>query len=437
MSTQASDPRLAREALDGISTRKIILATAVGNGMEWYDFALYGYLATYLAKNFFPAATPLSGFLNIMLIFGIAFLFRPLGGWILGPLGDIKGRQYALIVTIGMMAAATFCVGILPSHDTIGMLAPIGLVILRSVQGFSAGGEQGPAVTFLSEHAPEGRRGFFASFIQSSSIAGFLIAASVVSILTAVLSEAQMQEWGWRIPFLLALPFGLVGLFIRYGLSETPEFETLKRQGKTSQTPVKTALRTEMRPMLKIAAIVALQQAGYYTVFSYFPGHLQRLGYAPSQTTAAAMTALCLAMIAVPAFGALSDRIGRRPVLVGAATILLLITVPIFAVLGSLSYVGVICAQLALTVAVAAYNGTVNATYSELLGAETRSGALSIGFNMGTLIFGSPALYVMTLLNTTISAPWAPGIYVVFAAAISLAVAVTLKRPRTASSATL
>ena len=414
------------ENTSSAAKRKIIIATALGNGMEWYDFALYGYLATYLAANFFPSATPISGFLNVMLVFGIAFVFRPLGGWVLGPIGDRKGRQYALILTIAIMATSTFCVGLLPSQASIGIAAPILLVTMRCIQGFSAGGEQGPAITYLAEHAPEGRRGFFASFIQSSSIAGFLTAAATVTILTSVLSDAQMKDWGWRIPFLLALPLGLVGLYIRYNLNETPEFERLKSKGDITDRPIAEAFERDLRPMVRVAGIVALQSAGYYTVFAYFPGHLQRMGFTPSQGTSAAMYSLALAMVLVPAFGHLSDRVGRKPVLLSAALALLILTIPVFAILGQLSFLCVVVCQLILTTAVAAYNGVVNSAYAESLDARTRSGALSIGFNMGALIFGAPALYVMTLLNTSISAPWAPGVYVAVTAAISLVAVATL-----------
>lgn len=421
-----SGPDTRHDSSSGVA--RIVIGGALGNAMEWYDFALYGYLAATMGKVFFPTESSINGLLNLFAIFGIAFLVRPLGGWILGPLGDRRGRQFALVFSLVLMSVATFAVALIPSASTIGVAAPVILIALRLVQGFSAGGEFGPAVTYIAEHAPANRRGFLASFIQFSSIAGFLVASLVVTGVVAFVPQESLVTWGWRIPFLLALPAGAIGIYIRLRLQETPEFSALLSQRKVIRNPVTVALRREWRAVLRVAGIVALQQVAYYTVFTYLTSHVVRLGLSKTVASAATTAALVLAMLLVPVMGAVSDRIGRRPVLLTASAAFAIASVPIFTLIGMASPAVVIICQLLLAVGVAAYNAVTNATYAEYLHAQTRTGALSIGFNMGTMVFGAPALYVMTLLNARVGTSWAPAIYVVVAAVISGIAVLTLPR---------
>jgi MHS family proline/betaine transporter-like MFS transporter len=411
---------------------RAVVAVAIGNMMEWYDFALTATLAHYLAPVFFPRSTPLSGFLDVLVVFGIAFVFRPLGGWLLGPLGDRKGRMFALVLSFAMMAVATAMVGLMPSESAIGALAPIMLVLARIIQGVSAGGEAGLSVTYLVEQAPPRRRAFITSFQQASSIGGFLFATLVVWAMTTVVGPEGMAAGGWRVPFLLAVPFGLVGLYIRSRLHETADFKALEQAGQVTSTPIRTAFRTNGRMILRVAALSAFQNVGYYTAYAYFPGHMQRLGFAPSLVTLASTLTLLLAMVTVPLFGFLSDLVGRRPVLASASAAALILTIPLFALMGRLGFEGVVACQVVLAFTVAAYNSTTGTTYAEGMNAQTRAGSVSIGYSIGTVIFAAPTLYVMTLINTTISASWAPGLYMALAALISLVAVVTMpKAPAT------
>lgn len=409
---------------------RTVVAVAIGNMMEWYDFALTATLAQYLAPVFFPRSTPISGFLNVLVVFGIAFVFRPLGGWLLGPLGDRKGRMFALVLAFGMMAAATACIGLMPAEGTIGAAAPVLLVLARIIQGVSAGGEAGLSVTYLVEQAPPHRRAFFTSFQQASSIGGFLFATLTVWLLTTALGSDGMAAWGWRVPFLLAVPFGLIGLYIRAKLHETPDFTALAQAGQITTTPIRTAFRVNGRMILRVAALSAFQNVGYYTAYAYFPGHMARLGFAPGAVTLASTLVLLLAMVTVPAFGFLSDIVGRRPVLATASGAALLLTIPLFALMGSLGFAGVVACQLVLAFTVAAYNSTTGTTYAEGMDAQTRAGAVSIGYSIGTVIFAAPTLYVMTLINTTVAASWAPGLYMAVAALISLVTVLTMPKAR-------
>jgi MHS family proline/betaine transporter-like MFS transporter len=411
------------------SPARMVAAIAIGNMMEWYDFALTATLANYLAPVFFPSNTPNSGLLNVLVVFGIAFVFRPLGGWLLGPLGDRKGRVHALVIAFGTMAAATASVGLMPSQATLGIAAPVLLTLARIVQGVSAGGEAGLSVTYLVEQAPVSRRAFLSSFQQASSIGGFLFATLTVWVLSTLLGPANMAAWGWRVPFLLAVPFGLIGIYVRYRLGETPDFTMLAETGQVATTPVRTAWRVNGPMILRVAALSAFQNVGYYTAYAYLPGHMQRLGFAPSAVTLASTTVLVLAMLTVPMFGLLADVSGRRPVLCGASGAALVATVPLFALMGSLGFAGVVACQVLLALTVAAYNSTTGTVYAEGMDAQTRAGSVSIGYSIGTVIFAAPTLYVMTLINTTVAATWAPGLYMSVAALISLAAAATMKVP--------
>jgi MHS family proline/betaine transporter-like MFS transporter len=418
------------KAVAGRIKATIVVAVAVGNAMEWYDFALTAFLATQLAKNFFPHSTSVSGLLNVLVVFGIAFVFRPLGGFLLGPLADRRGRMLALLLTLGIMACSTFMVGVLPTEHEIGIASPILLVLFRIVQGFSAGAESGTAVTYLVEHAPAHRKGFVSSFVQASSILGFLIASLVIWVVTSLLDHDEMIAWGWRIPFLLALPFGLVGLYIRFRLEETPEFKTLVDTGRVKRNPLVSAVAENWRTILLIAAMSAVQNVGYYTAFAYFPGHMARLGFASPEVALATTLTLICAVLIVPAFGALSDLKGRRPVLLSAAAVLLVLPIPLFAAMARLGLPGVVACQLVMAGAVAAYNSTTGAAYAEISETATRAATLSIGFNIGTVLFAAPTLYVMTWLNTTFTASWAPGVYLALSAALSLIAVAALPKKR-------
>ena len=214
--------------------RRAIRGAAIGNSVEWFDFAIYGFLATYIAKKFFPSGDETAALLNTFAIFAAAFFMRPLGGFFFGPLGDRIGRQRVLALVILLMSASTFAIGLVPSYDTIGVLAPLLLLFLRCLQGFSAGGEYGSGACFLAEYAPDKHRGFVVSFLVWSVVVGFLLGSVTVTGLETMLSESAMDSYGWRIPFLIAGILGAVGLYIRLRLDDTPEFEELREKGEVA-----------------------------------------------------------------------------------------------------------------------------------------------------------------------------------------------------------
>ena len=253
--------------------RRAITASAMGNMTEWFDYGVYAYATTYITHHFFPGATAAT-----LLVFAVSFVFRPLGGLILGPLGDRLGRKTVLAMTILLMSAATVCVGLLPGQATIGFWAPLLLIVLRVVQGFSAGGEYGGAATFMAEYAPDRRRGFLGSFLEFGTLAGFTLGAVSVLVIELVIGTSAMSDWGWRIPFFFALPLGLVGLYLRTKLEDTPVFTELQEE-ESSETSMRQAfrdlLREYRRPLLALGALVVALNVCNYTLLAFMPTYLE------------------------------------------------------------------------------------------------------------------------------------------------------------------
>ncbi|NLE80517.1 MAG: MFS transporter, partial [Rhodococcus sp.] len=271
---------------DEPAVKRAVKATMLGNAMEWFDFGVYAYLATTIGKVFFPEASGTAQLLSTFAIFAAAFLVRPLGGFFFGPLGDRIGRKKVLATTIIMMAGSTFFIGLIPSYESIGIAAPILLVIARLVQGFSTGGEYGGASTFVAEYAPDKRRGYFSSFLEFGTLAGYAAAAALVTIITAVADEETLVDWAWRIPFLIAGPLGIIGLYLRLKLEETPAFQQMEKAEENSAASESTGkklretLLENWRPLVLCIMLVATYNIAHYGLLSYMPTYLTNtLGY--------------------------------------------------------------------------------------------------------------------------------------------------------------
>ena len=259
---------------DTAAVRKAITGASIGNAVEWFDFAIYGFLATIIAANFFPSDDDTAALLKTFAIFAAAFFLRPLGGLVFGPLGDRIGRQRVLAVVILLMSGATLAIGLLPTYHSIGLAAPLLLLVFRCLQGFSAGGEYGGGATYLAEYAPDERRGLVVTFIVWSGVLGFLLGSVTVTVLQAALPADAMASYGWRIPFLLAAPLGLVGLYIRLRLDDTPEFTELRAENKVAKQPLREAFRTSWRAILAVFGLFLIFNVGYYVVFTFLPNYL-------------------------------------------------------------------------------------------------------------------------------------------------------------------
>ncbi len=409
-------------------TRKAVRGAAIGNTVEWFDFAVYSVLATYIADKFFPSGNDTVALLNTFAIFAAAFFMRPLGGLFFGPLADRIGRQRVLAIVILLMSGSTFAIGLVPSYDSIGVGAPLMLLFLRCLQGFSAGGEYGSGACFLAEYASDKHRGFVVSFLVWSVVVGFLLGSITVTVLQAVLPEVAMSSYGWRIPFLLTGVLGAVGLYIRLRLRDTPVFEELRDEGEVSSSPLKEALTTSWRPILQIAGLVVIHNVGFYTVFTFLPSYFTKtLGLTKMDAFVSITVASLVALILIPPLAALSDRVGRKPLLIGGAVGFVVLTYPLFLLLNTGSAMGAIVGHAALAAVEAVFASTALAAGAELFATRVRSGAYSIGYNISVAIFGGTAPYVATWLTDRTGNPLSPAYYVIIAAIVSLATVLTMR----------
>lgn len=414
---------------DRRTTGRVTLAATVGNTVETYDYAVYGFMATVLAALFFPNTTSGAALLSTFAIFGAAFLIRPLGSLLFGPLADRIGRRPTLVATLLLMAVVTAGIGALPTSASIGIAAPILLVSLRLVQGLAAGGEYGTALVYAAEFSPRRRRGEMTSRVQVGSLFGFLIAAGVVLSLHTVLSPADVLAWGWRIPFLLALPMGAIGLYLRARLGETPEFEAVSASNQIATSPVRESFARQWPRMLTIVGVSALHIVGIYMVYSYAQSYIIQLGFTPVRATLVVVVALAAGVVLAIAGGKLTDRWGRRPLLLGVSAAVLISAYPLFNALSTASSTAeVILWTVLLSAGPAFYSGVAPITYVELVPVRVRGSAVSIAYNLAAAAFGGSALYACQWLVNATGDSRSPAFLLMASAAVSLAAALVLKR---------
>jgi MFS transporter, MHS family, proline/betaine transporter len=417
-----------RPDADPAAVRKAVRGAAIGNTVEWYDFAIYSTLATYIADQFFPSGDETAALLSTFAVFAAAFFMRPLGGFFFGPLGDRIGRQRVLALVILLMSGSTFIIGLVPSYDSIGVAAPLLLLLLRCVQGFSAGGEYGSGACYLAEFAPDRHRGFVVSFLVWSVVVGFLLGSLTVTGLETVLPESAMSSYGWRIPFLIAGVLGVVGLYIRLRLGDTPEFETLRDKGEVASSPLREALTTSWRPILQIAGLVVIHNVGFYVVFTYLPTYFTKtLEFTKTNAFVSITIASVVAIMLIPPLGALSDRIGRKPLLIAGAVGFVVFAYPLFMLLNTGSLVAAIAAHAGLAAIESVFVSASLAAGAELFATRVRSSGYSIGYNVSVALFGGTAPYVATWLVARTGNELAPAYYVIAAAIITLATVMTMR----------
>lgn len=407
---------------------RTIVAVGIGNFVEWFDFVVYAYLATIIGAVFFPTDDPTVELLSAFAVFGVAYFMRPLGGFFFGPLGDRIGRQPVLALVVILMSFASFIIGLLPGYATIGIWAPILLVIARLLQGFSVGGEWGGGASFLAEHSSDEQRGFGTSWLEFTVLLGLAAGSAIVALLTSVLSEAAMLSWGWRIPFLIAGPLGLIGLYIRLKLEETPEFRAIQNSEEAVQTSQVKSYAQSWKPILQIVGIAILQNVGFYIVLTYLQSYLSGQGSLSAAGAAVSGTVTILVTAAlIPPLGALSDRVGRKPMLMGSCIGFVVLSYPLFALMGVGSPPLAILAQIALGIVLAFFLSTTVAFSTELFQTQVRYGGYSIGYNISVAIFGGLTPFFATYLVEATGNPLAPAFYLMAAAAATLIVIATIK----------
>lgn len=376
------------------AVRRAVAASAIGNATEWFDYGIYAYGVSYLSAAIFPGDTE-QATLFALATFAVSFLVRPLGGLVWGPLGDRIGRKAVLALTILLMSGATLGVGLVPSYDAIGWLAPTLLVTLRMVQGFSTGGEYGGAATFMAEYAPDKRRGFFGSFLELGTLAGYAAGALLMLGFSLALSESAMESWGWRVPFLVAAPLGLVGVYLRSRLSDTPVFEEAAEQDATEDDAVTSQLGTlvsrQWRPLLVLAGLVAALNVVNYTLLTYMPTYLDAtIGLTTQQSLLVPVIGMLVMMPFLPLVGALSDRVGRKPLWWASLVGLTVMSVPMFLLIGT-SMAGAVIGFLVLGLLFAPQLATISATFPAMFPTPYRFAGFALAYNVSTSIFGGTA----------------------------------------------
>lgn len=410
--------------VDRSSFRKVVLASFVGTVIEWYDFYLYGTAAALVFnKLFFPSFDPLTGTLAAFTTYAVGFFARPLGGIVFGHYGDKIGRKSMLVATLMLMGVSTFLIGILPTYNQIGAMAPILLVVLRFAQGFAVGGEWGGAVLMVVEHDSGNRRGFYASLSQSGTSVGLLLAMVVFSFF-ASLPEASFLSWGWRVPFLLGIVLTGVGLFIRVKIAESPLFAELAVSRTKSRAPILEALQLYRKSLLIILGVRVAENAASYifTVFLLSYATVQ-LGLPRQSVLNGVIAASALGMITMPFFGGLSDRVGRRPVYMGGALALALLAFPIFWMVDTGNLILVWTAIIVgFSFCVIAMFAPEAAFFSELFRTNVRYSGASFGYQLAAALGGGLAPIIATaLLKWTGGQSWSIAIYLIFLAVLGLA----------------
>lgn len=418
------------------ATKRTLLAGAVGNVLEWYDFALYGYFAPVFAALFFPSNSPSVSLISAFGVFAVGFLARPLGAMLFGYWGDTLGRRNALAWSILLMAVPTCLVGLLPTYETIGVIAPIALILCRFLQGLSVGGEFTGSATFLVEHASASQRGYVGSWAGFSAQIGALLGSGVGALVASNLGDDTLHQWGWRIPFMMGGLIAVVGWYVRTGVPESPAFETIRLAGELASSPIRDVFMTQRLAVAKVGGLVWLHGVAFYLLYVYLTTYLTTVTQVPLATVLVLNTG-CMALLAllIPLMGAWSDRIGQVPLLMTGAAGIALLAYPSFLWLTSNSLPRMIAAQVLLTLLVACYMGPFFATVAELFPTSQRYTGLSVGYNIGAALFGGTAPLVATFLIEWSGNVLAPAFYLSFCATVSLAILLTLRNRQSVQAA--
>src|SRR5690349_17106191 len=403
--------------------RKAITAGVIGNVLEWYDFGVYGYLVPTISALFFPGGDAVVSLLSTFAVFGVGFVMRPVGSIVFGIYGDRYGRRKALSAVIFVMAFATFAMGLLPTYAQAGVLGPGLLVVVRLFQGLSAGGEWGGSTSYIVEFAPSARRGFFGSFQLVGVGGGFLLGSLTAALLNGALSDADRLAWGWRLPFLFGIAVGIVGAYLRWRLDDTPKYIEIEKQGAVAAAPLAEAFKEYPRQTLLGFGVTLHNTVAYYIALVYMTNYMSSIGKLP-QSTALWIGTSCLAVfvLLLPLMGWLSDRIGRRPLLITSCIGYAVLGYPFF-LLASSGNVGLaVTAQLLMVLLYVPYAGACPAFYAEIFPTRVRYTALSIGYNIAVAIFGGFAPLIATFLVRETGNSQAPAVYVISAAIITLVI---------------
>lgn len=411
-----------------VVARRAAMASATGTAVEYYEFSIYGYMATIIAPLFFPGDNPAAALLATLAVFGIAFVIRPIGGVLLGRLADRIGRRRVLLSTVIGMGTATALIGVLPTTAQIGLAAPVLLVLLRLSQGFFAGGEVVGAAAFVAESSPNGRRGFFGAFTPLGVAVGGALGAIVCGITTGLLSAEQLQAWGWRIPFFLSIPLVIFSFHMRHNVEETPEFKAFLAKDKPPVAPVKEVFGKNLPALLRVIVFASAQNAGYFIGMVFMNIYLTTyLHFDKSKVYwVIAVISLCMAAM-MPFWGGLSDRIGRRKALAIGFVGYAVLVVPMMMLMDSGSLWIAALAMFVATLPMPIVQSVGYPTYAEQFPTRVRYTAMAISINLGAILGGGITPYVVTSIITRTGNLLVPGYFMAGAAVCALLAILTLR----------
>jgi MHS family proline/betaine transporter-like MFS transporter len=398
--------------------RRVILASGIGSFVEWFEFSVYGYLAAIMGQIFFPASAPSTQLIASLAAFGIAFFARPFGGFVFGPIGDKFGRKRVLTTTLVLMALATFGIGIVPSFASIGVAAPIILVFLRLLQGLSAGGEASGASIYVAEYAADHRRTFLVSWLEFGCMCGFMFGAVLTAVLKAVCTPAQMLDWAWRIPFLLSLPLGAIGLYIRFKLEETPAFEATEQRRSAAARAEKFDWRglfsSHWSELLQSGGVIIVTNVTLFIVVTYVPTYLvSNLRLTSSESLHLTLFGQALLIVTIPILGLLADRIGRRTMMLAGSIGIAALAVPCFHMLIDGSFAQKMLALVLMNLCLSCMLSCVLSKVPSLFATKVRFTGMAISYNVCVALFAGTAPMLNAWLIDVTGSHMVPAYYLI------------------------
>ena len=430
--TNIEKTKLSTLETGSLHLKKVVMSSMIGNALEWYDFALYGYFSTLLAKLFFPASDPVTSLMATYGVFAAGFFMRPLGGIIFGYIGDRIGRKKALLWSIYLMSFPTFAIACLPTYDQLAWGAPLLLTIIRLLQGLSMGGEFTGSIIFIVEHAEGRQRGFWGSFAPLSAILGILIGSGLAAFLSYTLSPDDLNSWGWRIPFALSLFGGWLGSYMRQTLGDPKTFEKAQKKGNSKKSNLYRDLFTQhKKSLLTVFLIDLLVAIGFYIVVTFLVGYLEQfIGLSRTEALTLSTLGMCTFGVGIVCAGLLVDKIGRKPLMIGSAFGFILFSIPVFEGFLSTNFYVIAFCQAFISFLMGTYFAIIPAVLVESFPARVRYSGISIAHNLSMAIFGGSAPFVVTWMISFYGSLTAPAFYLI-AASVGALVGLMMLKDRT------